>query len=159
MTEFCYKTPKEGEKLYSSNIVLEETSKEYIDILNALKLTKTGNTLCIQYQDELFLCKRIPASKAEIKTIQEQRMYRGFSSLIKSYLMDDRKPVYYDTDIKRYYDLLSNSKKLIAKGYTQVDIYGQKIPVTNIKQQFETIERTPVIIVTLFEGAKVLKKQ
>ena len=70
--------------------------------------------------------------------------------------MNDWKPIYYDTEIKSYFDLLSGSKKMIAKGYTQVDIYGQKIPVTNIKQQFETIERTPMVVIAVFEGTKAL---
>gem|GEM_PF-6143840 len=39
-----------------------------------------------------------------------------------------------------------------------MDIYGQRVAVTDIKQQLEVMEHTPLVIVTLFEGAKALLK-
>jgi len=158
LTKFCYRTPKEGEKIYASNKVLEETSQENLDILTKLQLKKIGNKLCIWYQDESFLCKNIPAGKAAFKTTQEQKLYKWFSSLIKSYIISDRKPLYYDTEMKQYFDLLTENKKLIGKWRARVDIYGQRVAVTDIKQQLEVMEHTPLVIVTLFEGAKALLK-
>jgi hypothetical protein len=37
-----------------------------------------------------------------------------------------------------------------------VDIYGQEVEVTNIKQQLEIMETTPPLIVAIFEGIKTL---
>ncbi len=158
LTKFCYTTPKEGEKIYTSNNILEEISQENLDILTKLQLKKIWNKLCIRYQDQSFLCKSIPAGKAAWKTTQEQKLYKWFSNLIKNYLITNWKPLYYDTEIRSYFDLLSGSKKMIAKWLTYVDIYGQKILVTDIKKQLEVIKHTPLVIITVFEGAKVLFK-
>lgn len=112
--------------------------------------------LCIRYDGQSYLCKRIPAGKAAWKTTQEQKLYKGFSSLIKNYLITDRRPLYYDTDIGSYFDLLSGSKNRIAKGYSRVDIYGQRIPATDLKQQLAAVEHTPIAVIAIFEGAKAL---
>lgn len=156
LTKFCYRTPKEGEKIYGSNTVLEETSQQNLDIFSKLQLKKINNKLCIWYQDQSFLCKSIPAGKAAWKITQEQKLYKWFSSLIKSYLINDWKPLYYDTEIQSYFDLLSGSKKMIAKWQTYIDIYGQKVLVTNIKQQLEIMEHTPMVVIAVFEGAEAL---
>lgn len=156
LTKFCYRTPKEGEKIYASDTWLAVLAPQDLSIMTSLQLKKIENELCIRYDGQSYLCKKIPAGKAAFKTTQEQKLYKGFSSLIKSYLINDWQPLYYDTDIKRYFDLLAESKKLISKWQTQVDIYGQKVPVTDIKKQLEVIEHTPIIIIVLFEGAKAL---
>ncbi len=159
LTKFCYRTPKEGEKIFWSYSGMETLSQENLDIFTKLQLKKIDNTLCIRYDGQSYLCKKIPAGKAAIKTTQEQKLYKWFSSLIKSYLMQDRKPLYYDTDIKRYFDLLAKSKKLIGKWYARVDIYGQRVPVTDIKKQFAIMEKTPLIIIAVFEGTKSLLQE
>jgi hypothetical protein len=76
LTKFCYRTPKEGEKIYGSNTVLEETSQQNLDIFSKLQLKKINNKLCIWYQDQSFLCKSIPAGKAAWKITQEQKLYK-----------------------------------------------------------------------------------
>ena len=156
LTKFCYRTPKEGEKIYASDSWLASLAPQDLSIMTSLQLKKIGNTLCIRYDGQSYLCKKIPAGKAALKTTQEQKLYKWFSSLIKSYLINDRQPLYYDTDIKQYFDLLAESKRLIGKWYTQVDTYGQQVPVTDIKKQLEIIEHTPLVIITLFEGKKAL---
>jgi hypothetical protein len=55
---------------------LEETPQEDLAILNKLQLKKIDNKLCIWYKDKSFLCKNIPAGKAALKTIQEQKLYK-----------------------------------------------------------------------------------
>lgn len=115
LTKFCYRIPKEGEKIYASDRGLASLAPQDLSIMTSLQLKKIGNTLCIRYDGQSYLCKKIPAGKAAWKTTQEQKLYKGFSSLIKSYLMNDRQPLYYDTDIKQYFDLLAETKKLIAK--------------------------------------------
>lgn len=156
LTKFCYRIPKEGEKIYASDRGLASLAPQDLSIMTSLQLKKIGNTLCIRYDGQSYLCKKIPAGKAAWKTTQEQKLYKGFSSLIKSYLMNDRQPLYYDTGIKQYFDLLAENKKLIAKWRSYVDIYGQKVLVTNIKQQLEVIEHTPIVVIAVFEGAKAL---
>lgn len=156
LTKFCYRNPKEGEKISASSSWMEQTTQENIDILTELQLKRVGNQLCIWYKDQSFLCKRIPASKAEIKVTQEQKLYKWFASLIKQYIITNWKWLYYDTPIKEYFDLITKNKKIIAQGKSTVDIYGQKISITDIKQQLQVINNTLPTIVALFEGVNWL---
>lgn len=153
---FCYPTPKEGQKISDSYEEMETTSGQSLDILNALKITRIERDMCVIYGDLPFLCKRFPASKSETKTVNEKNLYKGFASLIKSYLVADWRDLYYDTKLKMYFDMLSGNKSLISKWISNVDIYGQEVSVTNIKQQLEIMETTPPLIVAIFEGIKTL---
>ncbi len=157
LTKFCYRTPKEGEKIYASDRGLASLAPQDLSIMTSLQLKKINNTLCIRYEGQSYLCKKIPSSKAAFKVTQEQKLYKGFSSLIKGYLINDWQPLYYDTDIKQYFDLLAENKKLIAAGISQIDIYGQSVAVTNIKQQLQVRQNTPPAIIAIFEGMNVLK--
>lgn len=157
LAKFCYRKPKEGEKIFASDSWLELLPQQDLNILNTIQLKKIGSNLCVRYDGQSFLCKRIPAGKAAFKTTQEQKLYRWFASLIKSYLINDRKPLYYDTDIKSYFDLLAENKKSISKWRMQVDIYGQKVPVTDLKKQIKIIETTLPTIIAIFEGADALR--
>ena len=157
LTKFCYGQPKEGQKIYANYQWLAETPQENLDILNALQLKRIGNTLCIWYKDQSFLCKRIPASKAEIKATQEQKLYKGFASLIKQYIITNWKELYYDTPLKQYFDLVAQNKKLIASGVSHVDIYGQRVLITDLKGQLSVLETTLPAIIALFMGEKVLR--
>lgn len=156
LTKFCYGQPKEGQKIYSSYQWLAETPQENLDILNVLQLKRIGNQLCIWYKDQSFLCKRIPASKAEIKATQEQKLYKWFASLIKQYIVTNWKSLYYDTPLKQYFDLVAQNKKLIASGMSHVDIYGQSLLITDLKWQLKVMETTLSPIVALFVGTQVL---
>lgn len=115
LTQFCYGKPKEGERISASFSGLETASEEDLDILNTLSLKRIGNMLCIRYADQSILCKRIPASKAETKVIQEQRLYKGFASLVKQYLIENRQMMYQETPLKAYFELLAQDKQLIGK--------------------------------------------
>jgi len=148
---FCYASPKEGQKIFASDQWLQETTQENLDILNTLSLKKIGNQLCVWYKEQSFLCKRIPASKAEIKTTQEQKLYKGFASLVKQYIINNWKGLYYNTPIKQYFDRVAVDKKLIAQWLTKVDIYGQTVLITDVKQQLKIIQTTLPWIVALFE--------
>ncbi len=152
LTKFCYRKPKEGEKIYASDQWLEETSQENLDVLNIIQLKRIGNQLCIWYKEQSFLCKNIPAWKAALKTIQEQKLYKWFASLVKQYIINNWKSLYYDTPIKEYFDRVAADKKLIAGWITHVDIYGQSVLVTNLKQQLQILQTTLPWIVALFIG-------
>ncbi|MEI7558015.1 MAG: hypothetical protein WCJ45_04230 [bacterium] len=76
LTKFCYGPPKEGQRISASFSGLASVAEENIDILNTLSLKRIANQLCVRYKEQSFLCKRIPASQAEIKVVQEQRLYR-----------------------------------------------------------------------------------
>lgn len=156
LTKFCYRTPKEWEKIYSSDTWLQETSQQNLDILNLIQLKRIDNNLCVRYKDASFLCKRIPASKAELKTTQEQKLYKWFASIVKQYIINNRKSLYYDTSLKEYFDRVALDKKLIAQWIAHIDIYGQSVPVTDVKKQLQIIQTTLPLIITLFEGAEAL---
>lgn len=156
LTKFCYEKPKEGQKMFSSDQWLATTSEENINILNTLQLKKIGTDLCIWYKDKSFLCKHIPAGKAAIKATQEQKMYKWFTSLLKQYILTNRKDLYYRTPIKQYYDLVAKNKKLIASWITYVDIYGQSIAVTDVKKQLQVLETTLPWVVAVFVWIQAL---
>lgn len=156
LTKFCYETPKEGQKISASDSWLEETPQENLDILNGLQLKKIANQLCIRYKEAPFLCKRIPASKAEVKATQEQKLYKWFASLVKQYIINNRQSLYYDTPLKQYFDLVAQNKKLIAQGISFVDIYGQSVPITDLKQQVEILQGTLPWVVAVFAGEESL---
>jgi hypothetical protein len=110
---FCYPKPKEDQKISASYEEMETTSGQSLDILNTLKMTRIGREMCVIYGDSPFLCKRFPASKAEVKVIQEQRLYKGLASLLKQYVINNRKTLYYETPLKQYFDVVADNKKLI----------------------------------------------
>jgi hypothetical protein len=87
-----------------------------------------------------------------LKTIQEQKLYKWFASLVKQYIVASWKDLYYATPLKTYFDLVAENKKLIAKWITHVDIYGQSVLVTDLKQQLKILQTTLPGIVALFEG-------
>ena len=71
--------------------------------------------------------------------------------------MDNWKDLYYATPLKSYFDRVTLDKKLIAKGITHVDIYGQSILVTDLKQQIKILQTTLPGIVALFMGVDILQ--
>ncbi|MEI7558014.1 MAG: hypothetical protein WCJ45_04225 [bacterium] len=64
--------------------------------------------------------------------------------------------LYYDTSIKKYFDMLTQNKKLIGLGYAQVDMYGQTLPITDLKQQIMVMESTLPAVVAVFVGAEAM---
>ncbi|MCX6824807.1 MAG: hypothetical protein NTY80_01155 [candidate division SR1 bacterium] len=156
LVKFCYGSPKEGQKIYVSSAGLEEIPMENLDILNQIQLKKLDNKLCVWYNGEAFSCKNIPAGKAALKTIQEQKLYKGLVSLIKQYIISNWRSLYYDTPIKDYFDRVVQDKKAISQGFTHVDIYGQSVLITDLKEQLQIIENTLPGIVAIFGGKESL---
>jgi len=76
LDKFCYPSPKEGQKIYSSYVDLETITENDLDILNKLTIKRVDNTLCTTYLGSTIICKRIPASKAETKTVNEKNLYK-----------------------------------------------------------------------------------
>lgn len=69
---------------------------------------------------------------------------------MKQYIINNRKGLYYDTPLKQYFDQLTRSKKFIAQGKSKVDIYGQSVLVTDLKQQIQILQNTLPGIIALF---------
>lgn len=69
-------TPKEGQKIYVSFVDLETVTENDLSILTKLTIKRVGNTLCTNYLGSTIVCKRIPASKAETKTVNEKNLYK-----------------------------------------------------------------------------------
>lgn len=157
LTTRCYTTAKEWVKIWENNQLFSSISTEQKQRLSQLQLKKIDNKLCIRYVDQSWICKTIPAGKAAAKTIAEQKLYKWLVSILKAYLLDDRKQLYYSTDIKTYYDILTTNKAYIAKGWTQRNVYGQMVPVTDIKKQLHIIQHTLPGIVSLFAGQQWLE--
>jgi len=52
--------------------------------------------------------------------------------------------------------MLTQNKKLIGLGYAQVDMYGQTLPITDLKQQIMVMESTLPAVVAVFVGAEAM---
>ena len=138
---------------------IETITENDLDILNKLTIKRVDNTLCTTYLGSTIICKRIPASKAETKTVNEKNLYKWFSTFIKNYLIEDWSAIYYDTKIRDFYTILAENKALITQGFSYKTIYGQSVSVTSIQKQIEIMENTDPVIVAAYEGIKSLKIQ
>ncbi len=159
LTYFCYPQPKEGQKIFSSASEFFDLPDTSLSILNDLRLKRFGNDMCTVYKDTQIVCKRIPMSKAEKHITQQKQLYQTFSTLLKNYLLTNRKDLYYQTEIAGYYALLKYNTNVIKKGESRLYIYGKPLATTNIKYQRQHITQTRPSIRALYEGYYALTHQ
>jgi len=57
----------------------------------------------------------MPYSKLSVKKINQNKLYKEFFDSFENYLKDQRKIMYYDTDIKNYFNLLNEIEKAISE--------------------------------------------
>jgi len=56
----------------------------------------------------------MPYSKLSTKKVNQNKLYKEFFDSFENYLKDQRKIMYYDTDIKNYFNLLNEIEKAIS---------------------------------------------
>jgi tRNA G10 N-methylase Trm11 len=56
----------------------------------------------------------MPYSKLSTQKVKQNKLYKEFFDSFENYLKDQRKIMYYDTDIKNYFNLLNEIEKAIS---------------------------------------------
>ncbi|HKL44353.1 MAG TPA: thermonuclease family protein, partial [Candidatus Absconditabacterales bacterium] len=135
--KFCYSEPEEGEKFQISNGVLESVSTIDFGILNKAKLENIGNQVCLTYGSQKFYCKNMPYSKLSTKKVNQNKLYKEFFDSFENYLKDQRKIMYYDTDIKNYFNLLNEIEKAISDGKSTFELDGKIFQTSDFQEMYQ----------------------
>lgn len=143
--KFCYTQPAEWQKFYISNGVLASLSTLDLSILKDSKLQNIGNKVCLVYAGQRFYCKNMPYSKLSTKRVRQNKMYKSFFDSFEDYMKDKWKIMYYDSEIRNYFELLDDIEDVISSGKSTVDIDGQKYDISQFAEMYAArYQKTPV---------------
>ena len=124
-------------KFNSNNTSVNEISAEELAIVKKITLVKQWDKLCISYNKTLFGCKSIPNSTTE-KNAKLLSMQNSYISELENYIKSNYSMIYYDSQLKDYFNLYSVAKKAIKSwsgGFTR----GEKnISLTDISWLFQS---------------------
>ena len=133
--KFCYTQPDEWQKFYVSNWVIESISTLDLSILKSSKLQNIWNKVCLTYAGQTFYCKNMPYSKLSTKRINQNKMYKSFFDSFEGYMKDNWKIMYYDSEIKNYFELLDDIEDVISDGKITIEIEWNMFDISD----FQTI--------------------
>ncbi|MCK9466834.1 MAG: thermonuclease family protein [Candidatus Absconditabacterales bacterium] len=122
--KFCYPHPIEGQKFSISNGILEAIIDEDFSILKTAKLQNIGNQVCLTYAGQKFYCKNMPYSKLSTKRLKQNQLYKEYFDVFENYLKNNWKVMYYNSEIKNYFDLLNKIEKAISDGRSTIELDG-----------------------------------
>lgn len=134
--KFCYTQPKDGQRFYISNGVLESVSTQDLSILKNSKLQNIWNKVCLTYQGQSFYCKNMPYSKLSKKRINQNKMYKEFFDSFEDYMKEKWKIMYYDSEIRNYFDLLNEIEDAISAGKSVVNIEWIQYQISEFKKMY-----------------------
>ena len=135
LDKFCYSKASDGVKFNSNNTSVHEIPAEELTILKKITLVRQWDKLCISYNKTKFSCKSIPNSTTE-KNKKQLSMQNTFISEIKKYLKNNYSMMYYNSQLKEYFDLYSDAKKAIKAWSGEFTRNDSNISVTNISSLF-----------------------
>lgn len=135
--KFCYPQSKEGQKFYISNWVLENISDIDFNILKTAKLQNIWNKICLTYWWQQFYCKNMPYSKLSTKKVNQNKLYKEYFDVFENHLKNQRKVMYYNSDIKNYFNLLNEIEKTISKWESSFDLDGHFYQTYEFKKMYE----------------------
>jgi hypothetical protein len=118
--KFCYSKASDGVKFSSDNSSVHEIPAEELAIVKKITLVKNGDKLCVSYNKTQFSCKSIPNSTTE-KNKKQLSMQNTFISELEKYIRSNYAMIYYDSNLKDYFQLYSNAKKVIMSGDYSID--------------------------------------
>jgi len=136
--KFCYTEPEEWQKFTISNWVLSSISTIDFDILNNSKLENIWNQVCLTHWSQKFYCKNMPYSKLSTKKVNQNKLYKEFFDSFENYLKDQRKIMYYDTDIKNYFNLLNEIEKAISDWKSTFTLDWKIFQTSEFQAMYET---------------------
>lgn len=112
---FCYGKAGDNVRFTSDNQQVKEIPEEELAIIKKITLVKKDDQLCISYNKVLFGCKKIPNST----TLTNQKLLsfqNNYIAEMQKYLKNNYSLLYYDSELKEYFDLYTNGKKEIKAG-------------------------------------------
>lgn len=72
-------------------------------------------------------------------------MYKSFFDSFEDYMKDKWKIMYYDSEIKNYFELLDDIEDVISDGKSTIDIDGQKYDISQFPEMYAArYQKTPV---------------
>lgn len=132
---FCYWKAWDWVKFNSDNTSVHEISTEELDIVKKITLVKKNDQLCISYNKTIFSCKKIPNSTTE-KNTKLISMQNNYILALENYLKSDYSLLYYQSDLKDYFDLYSMAKKSIKAWENTISWNWLNISATDINTLF-----------------------
>ena len=135
LDNFCYWKASDGVKFNSNNTSVREIPAEELAIVKKITLVRQWDKLCISYNKTKFSCKSIPNSTTE-KNKKLLSMQNSYIAEIQKYLKNNYSMLYYNSQLKEYFDLYSTAKKTIKSWDYQFERNWKIIPVNNIVTLF-----------------------
>lgn len=131
LDKFCYWKASDGMKFNSNNTSVREIPAEELSIVKKITLVKKWDKLCVSYNKTLFSCKSIPNSTTE-KNKKLLSMQNSYITEIQKYLKNNYSTLYYNSELKEYFDLYTTAKKTIKSWNYQFERNWKVIAVNNI---------------------------
>ena len=142
--KFCYTQPDEWQKFYVSNWVIESISTLDLSILKNSKLQNVWNKVCLTYAGQKFACKNMPYSKLSAKRISQNKLYKNFFDDFEWYLKDNWKIMYYDSEIKNYFELLDEIEDVISNWWSTIVLEWVTYDISQFHEMYEAMyKKTP----------------
>lgn len=137
LDRFCYSNPKEDQYFGTWNSILQTINNSDFNILQKVWFIVTGSQICVNYYDQILVCRSLPASKTSIKLKNENKLYKTYFALFQNYLMKNRSTLYYNTDVKTYFDTFKQAKSSVSKFVQTISISGQQFNAYDLSGQIE----------------------
>ena len=136
LDKFCYWKAFDGVKFNSNNTSVREIPAEELSIVKKITLVKKWDKLCVSYNKTLFSCKSIPNSTTE-KNKKLLSMQNSYISEIQKYLKNNYSMLYYNSELKEYFDLYTTAKKTIKSWDYSLSWKWKEIAINNISSLFD----------------------
>ena len=136
--KFCYPHPTEWQKFLVSNWVLESIVDDDFGILKTAKLQNFWNQVCLTYGGQKFYCKNMPYSKLSTKRLNQNKLYKEYFDVFEEYLKSNWRVMYYNSEIKNYFDLLNQIEKAISNWDSTIEFDGNVYSTNEFKAMYES---------------------
>ena len=135
LDKFCYWKASDWMRFNSNNTSVREIPAEELAIVKKITLVKKWDKLCVSYNKTLFSCKSIPNSTTE-KNKKLLSMQNSYIAEIQKYLKNNYSMLYYNSQLKDYFDLYSDAKKAIKSWDYSINWRWKEIVINNISSLF-----------------------
>lgn len=136
LDKFCYWKASDWVKFNSDNTLVHEIPADELAIVKKITLVKKWDKLCVSYNKTLFSCKSIPNSTTE-KNKKLLSMQNTYISELEKYIKSNYSMIYYNSDIKDYFELYSDAKKAIKSWTGDFTRGDRNISLTDIPALFQ----------------------
>jgi len=139
LDRFCYANPKEDEYFGTWNYILQMIPKPDFSILQKVWFLVTGDQICVVYQEQFLSCRKLPTSKTSVKLKNENKLYKTYFSLIQNLLIKERSTLYYNTDLRIYFDTFRQAKAEVSKFWSVVTISWENFDAYDLDSQLSFV--------------------